>query len=247
MTTRTVLRAVLARWPLTLVGLALTAAGIHHVSSMPSPYYGQVAVHFLAPPSDRDPNRIQTETISLVQTTGIIKALVNDGHYAPGESLSLTLRTRQDASSVSMPDSGSQWIQIFSKPVLMVEATGADPESVMRQIDASRDRIRATLEEFQDRDQVDARNRITVADAPEEPVISHEVGAPRRAMAATGLLGLALTVWLVCEADRWLRRRRGTHGGSAWIHRFAASRASPGGCAGKEPARASYWLSVERR
>jgi hypothetical protein len=209
MTTRTVLRAVLARWPLTLVGLALTAVGIHHVSSAPSPYYGQVAVHFLAPPSDRDPNQIQTETLSLIQTAGIIKAIVNDGSYAPGESLALTLRTTGEASSISMPDSGSQWIQIFSKPVLMVEATGHDPETVMSRIDESRARIRATLEEFQDQDQVDAHNRITVADAPEEPVISHEVGAPRRAMAGTALLGLALTVWLVCEADRWLRRRRG--------------------------------------
>jgi hypothetical protein len=201
---------VLARWPLTLAGLVLTAVGVHHVSSEPSPYYGQVAVHFLAPSSSRDPNRIQTETMSLIQSAGIIKALVNDGHYSPGESLSLTLRTTSEASSISLPDSGSQWIQIYSKPVLLVEAIGDDPESVMRRIDVSRDRISETLAAFQDREQVDAHNRITVAGAPELPVISHEVGAPRRATAATALLGLALTVWLVCEADRRLRRRRGS-------------------------------------
>ena len=103
-------------------------------------------MHFLAPPSDRDPTRIQTETISLVQSAGIVKALVNDGHYAPGESLALTLRTTGEASSISLPDSGSQWIQIYSKPVLLVEATGADPQAVMARIDDSRDRVRATLE-----------------------------------------------------------------------------------------------------
>lgn len=207
MTTRTVLRAMIARWPLTLVGLVLTAAGVHHVTSAPSPYYGQSAVHFLAPSSTRDPNRIQTETISLIQTAGIVKAYVNGGHYAPGESLALPLRTRGEASSVSMPDSGSQWIQIFTKPVLMVEATGEDPDAVMRGIDRERQRIRDALDAFQDRERVDPPNRITLADAPEQPVISHEVGARQRAAAAAVLLGLALTVWLVCEADRWLRRR----------------------------------------
>ena len=37
MTTDSVLRAVLRRWPLTLVGLALTALGVHHVYTEPSP------------------------------------------------------------------------------------------------------------------------------------------------------------------------------------------------------------------
>ncbi len=209
MTTTTVLAAMLARWPLTLLGLALTVLGVHQVASAPGLYYGQVAVHFLAPASARDPNRIQTETISLIRTAGIVKTIVNEGHRTPGESLALTLRTTDPASSVSLPNAGSQWIDIYSKPMLLVEATGPDPESVLRRIAGSEGRIRETLAEVQDREQVDAEHRIALATAPEVPVVSHLLGARNRAAAAAGLLGLALTVWLTCEVDRRLRRRPG--------------------------------------
>lgn len=207
MTTKSVLRAVLARWPLTLVGLVLTALGVQHVLSAPPLYYGEVAVHFLAPSSATNPNRIQTETISLVQTAGIVKSVVNEGHYLPAESLSLTIRSSGPASSVSLPNSGSQWFDIYATPMLLVEATGRDPDDVARSVSRAEDRIRRVLDSMQNSDGVNQFNRITVSAAPAAPTVAPQATESRRAAVAVVLLGGGLTLWLTSETDRWLRRR----------------------------------------
>lgn len=195
-------------WLLVLFGLALTAGVVLIISREPGVYSAQSNVALLAPPSTRYPNPLSAGSGSLISTAGVVERDVNHGDAATATvSASITLIDEgvRDGTMVQLPNSGGQWAYNFARPVLYVQAVASTPDVVRQRMAELQASIQTTLDRLQDEAGVDAFNRITLQSSPAEVDIRYNKGDRHRAMAASTLLGLSLTIAAVVVVDR--RRR----------------------------------------
>lgn len=207
MTTWSVLGVLRRRWALLVVGALVTTAALLVVRWRSTEYYATVDVRFLAPVSRSNPNAIQTSSSSLVDMAGLVKADVSRGNVRPGEALGLKVRGGSDPGSVYLPDTGNQFVPLFTRPVLVVEATGSDPTAAVERVTALAAQVRATAARLQRQQGSTEVNDITTQLEPPQPQVQELSGDSRRASAVVLGLGAVLTVWVTVEADRLLRRR----------------------------------------
>lgn len=209
--------ALVRRWPIVLVGIALTV-GLAAVAASPTPvYHARTEMVLLAPPSARYPNELVTQTESLIVTAGLVAIRIN-GTEAPmkfGDPLVNPVGAPSSTGDVwvQLIDTGGQWVANFDDQVLLLDAVASSPEEAEALLAETAGRVQQALADEQEAFGVDDANRITARMSPERPAVTPVTGSPMRAAGMTialgGLLTLSAVVLLECRASRRAARRRG--------------------------------------
>jgi hypothetical protein len=227
MTLWDLIRSMLRRWPIVLVGAVLTLAIGYHAASDSGVYWARTKVIFLAPSSEMYPNSLETGSEDVIITAGLVAKEM----MGPAETLKFTSPDANligsgvtDGWSVKLPDTGGQWAPNFADQWLDVEVVAASPEQVQLRMDELIAEIDRTLARLQRSHQVRAVNDISARAAPESGVIYRVIGSRIRVLAMTLALGVGATVWIVLILDyraangrtfrlrSRLRRRHSTRG-----------------------------------
>lgn len=191
---------------LSVVLAMLTLAGAYWATHRRPVYWSQVTVLFLLPPSAYTPNTLVAGSDSVITTAGIVGRMVGDSGQSAGvvsDSVNLPSEGIRHGWSIRLPDSGGQWATNFSDPALIVQAVAADPDAVTAMMQDIEARIQAALTQLQDENGVAAENRISATPNPDRAPVYAVGGSRTRALAATLLLGGALSCAIVAACARW--------------------------------------------
>ena len=211
MTIFSLLATLLRRWYVVVAVLVLTGLIMVHIEQKPSLYWSQVDVVFLIPKSSRYPNSIAVSSSSVVAMAGVVAADVNQGKALPrtaSAGASLAGQGIRDGWSVRLPDTGGQWAQDFSRPVLDVQVVGPDPETVQNQLEHQVQRIVRALKLRQSEQGTRSQDFITASSAPAQAVIHEERGRRTQALAIVMLLGIWMAALSAVAVDSYLAARR---------------------------------------
>lgn len=210
MTFAEVLGVIARQWRAVLVGLLCTVVTMGAVVGRDGVYATQVDVIFLTPLDRTNQNVLVGDLVSLINFAAIVEREMNAGEAAPRmSSPTATLYGRgvREGYSVELPNTGGQWGNNFSRPVLNVQVVGPSPaevtstfEEVVRQIEqvaAARERAAGAP----------PTTWVSLRLSPAKPVIGYVPGGGKRAALALGALGAAGTVIGAVHLDRWRARR----------------------------------------
>lgn len=211
MTIRDFLRAIVRRWPIVLIGALLTAAAGWAVTRQEGTYWTRSELVFMAPSSALFPNSLQTRSEDLIITAGLVGKLVT----GPDRTLKYAstdvsiIGAPHDADYwLRLPDTGGQWAPNFGDQLLLLDVVGDSPEAVEELHDDVVATVRAELAGMQREQNVAPVNDITVQVSPETVVVHHVQGSRIRALAMTGLIGVAVTGAAVMLTELLASRRR---------------------------------------
>ena len=199
-------------WAAVLVGMTLTIGCAVVVIHQSGTYSGEVDVILLAPPSQTR-NVFAETTSSLVMLAGVV-ARISGGPGGAARSVSdnvtLVGEGQDDGFSIAQPNAGGQWEYRFERPVLHIESAGSTQEMAAAQMNLAVTTVRRTLQTLESRSAVSPASMVRIQMAPAEPAYTFVHGSRSRALGATGLIGILLTIGAVLAADRSsvLRRRR---------------------------------------
>jgi hypothetical protein len=219
-------RAVLTtrrRRLLALVGIFDTLICGWLVWRIPGVYHQQVDVVFMSPQPQDSANTFQYSTQNLIKTAGIVATILNadrSGPKAATNTATLLGRGVHHGYSVRLPNSGGQWAYNFMDPMLNVEAVGTSAKEVQQTTNKVVSDINATLRELQAAEGTVPTAMIRTRLSPPSVTILYSVGSRIRALAATLLLGLGVTLAAVRGIDAWSSRLSG-----AFLKILAARRA----------------------
>lgn len=210
MTLWDLIRSLIRRWPVLLVGAVLTG-GLGYLSVQDDGvYWTRTEVVFLAPSSRLYPNSLKTTSEDLIITAGIVAKEITGPEritkYASTEANLVGIGVR-DGWSVRLPDTGGQWAPNFASQTLLVEAVGSSSAEVEAKQSELVRRIGESLATMQREAGVDPVNSITVTTAPESTVTYHVGGSRIRALGMTSLLGAGATVSVAVLLERLARRK----------------------------------------
>lgn len=213
MSIREFLRAIVRRWPIVLIGAVLTAAAAVAVLREDGTYWTRSELVFMAPSSALFPNSLQTRSEDLIITAGLVGKLVT----GPDRTLKYSstdvsiIGTPHDADYwLRLPDTGGQWATNFGDQLLLLDVVGDSPEAVEELHDDVVAHVRAELEAIQSAQGVAAVNEITMQVSPETIVVHQVEGSRIRALAMTGVIGVAVTGAAVMFLELRASRRRET-------------------------------------
>jgi len=184
------------RWLIALLGVLLTVAMVVVVSDAQPSYLAQVRV-VLLPPASAQPNGYTDAGGSLISLAGVVALTVEGADVsaeAVSEDVTLTGEGRRQGYTVRQPNSGGQWQYRFDEPILDVQAVGSTPADAEGQLDAALRRVDSALADIQDGEDVPAASRVRTVLNPEVAQVTEVGGSVARAMLATTVLGLLLTV-----------------------------------------------------
>lgn len=210
MTVDQVFRTLWRRRALTLAGAVLTAAALIMVWSHQGVYSSQANVVFLAPSTAQKPNALVSTSTGLISMAGYVEQIVNAGVEKPATASNVTLLGRgvRDGYSIELPDAGGQWSHNFEQALLNVQVTGPTEDVVRARLDRLVRSIRTTTQDLQTSAHVSAKRIIRTDVTPTTPRVIHASGSRMRALGATLLLGVGLTIGTVVSVDRLAVRRR---------------------------------------
>jgi hypothetical protein len=200
-------------WLIVLIGIIATGALTYRTARAPGVFWGQVNVVFVAPVSTLFPNSILTGSESLTITAGVVAKLVGssvDGGHVASDSVTLYGEGIRHGYSVALPNSGGQYANNFDQPLLDVQAVGADAYEVISTMNRVVADIQATLAQVQKTANSDPSSFIRASPNPSTPQLYYVAGSRIRAVAASVILGLGITVTLAMAVSRadWRRKRR---------------------------------------
>jgi hypothetical protein len=204
------IRSMIRRWPVILLGVAVTLAATYGVTRDRGVYWTRTEVVFLAPPSAAYPNSLKTTSEDLIVTAGAVAKAIS----GPAKVVKLTSPDAgliglgvRSGWAVRLPDDGGQWAPNFEHQWLIVEVVGPDAETVRREKDALVGRIAQTLSTLQEQQGVLPKNAITTTAAPNSTVAYRVIGSGIRARAMTLALGGAATLWVALMLELRAARR----------------------------------------
>jgi hypothetical protein len=212
MTVEQVVRALARRWYIVAVGLACIAMMMVGAMGRAGVYTTQVDVVFLAPANPVGANILESSQDSLIYFAAIVATEVNEGKRAPRlSSATATLFGTgvRDGYSVALPNTGGQWANNFSRPVLDVQVVGPSAEKVRDVLAAVLGKIDTVAADHERAAGAPPATWITTELAPATPAVSYVSGQPRRGAMAIGMLGFAATALAAVRLDRWRARRPG--------------------------------------
>ena len=198
---------VIRVWLASLLGLGATIFAAVWVDAQPGVYVGVAQVMLLPPAQALAPNPLKSsrDALGLAQ---VVERVINggpDGRGVVDQDLTLGQLGVREGTSIQLHNDGTQWADDFNRPALDIKVVDVTRAAAKRRMDDAIARVRNTLEDLQDEQQVVNHNRVTTELAPANPTIVYDDGHPSRGVAMTCLLGggatLMLTSWLV-------RRRR---------------------------------------
>ena len=193
-----------------LIGALLTGAFSYQVARKPGVYLAQVDVLFVPPRSAARPNSLLSGSGGLASVAGAVGKMVDpDATAAHVVSAAVTLADQgvRHGYSVSLPNDGGQWANNFDRALLNVQAVGASFSEVHRTAQRLVADINADLASIQAAAGVAAVNRIHTSMNPSTIQVYYLTGSRARALAATLVLGFALTAAAAILARRRLVSR----------------------------------------
>lgn len=213
MTVADLLRVLLRRWYLVLVGAALSLAAVYVTTHQAGVYWTRFEVVVL-PPIERvtNPNSLERGPYDLTSLAGAVVTQFNDGRHPQQMSTADTTlygEGMRAGSAVRLHNAGSQWMQIHDRPVIDVQVVGPDTGHVERESRRILERLDVILHERQEEIGIAESARASAISSPTRPTVAWIGGSRSRAALATGLLGALLTVLAVVWVDRRLARRTG--------------------------------------
>ncbi|MGA7147678.1 MAG: hypothetical protein WBX17_04210 [Microbacterium sp.] len=211
MSIREFLRAITRRWPIILIGAVVTAAAAMAVLREDGTHWTRSELVFMAPSSAFFPNSLQTRSEDLIITAGLVGKLVTgpDRTLKYGSTDVTLIGTPHDGDYwLRLPDTGGQWATNYGDQLLLLDVVGDSPDAVEELHDDVVARVRTELEAVQRAQGVAPVNEITMQVSPEALVV-HQVGGSRiRALAMTGVIGVAVTGAAVMLLELRASRRR---------------------------------------
>lgn len=210
MSFRHLLRALVRRWPILLVGALCTAAVGFVAVRADGVYWSRTNLVFLAPSSKMYPNSLKTRSEDLIITAGLVAKRVNGPaaveKYSSTDATIIGIPDTGSPFWLRLPDTGGQWSPNFADQFLILEVVGDSPEEVQQIQDDVVARARFELNAMQREQFVDPVNDITFTVAPEPPVIYHVRGNRVRALGMTAALGGGITLATVVALEYRSRR-----------------------------------------
>lgn len=217
MTSRDVLRSLLRRWYLVMLGAGLSVFALWLCLDRPGVYWTEFNIVLLAPTYEFYPNQLEDPYEALAPMAGVLVTEWNQDRRPLrmastdttvfGEGLRRGVRLR-------LPNNGSQWLPAYTTPSIQVQIVDDDPVRVSEEARRVRAEVDALLERRQASAGIVPSMRVTAMAAPDDPTVSYVAGSRVRTMGAVGLVGASLTLVGTYWIDRWLSRR-GRPSGSA--------------------------------
>lgn len=223
MTTQDVVRALVRRWYIVLLGLAVSLGALFDVVHVAPTYFTQYSVVLLPPRSQLYPNTIEDPHYYMSQLAGLVVTEYNGGVRTPllgSGNTTLYGEGIHEGSRVRVPNEGSQWEPIFSKPNIDVQVVGADPVKVEAQATKISAGVQDTLNQLQNAAHVQPSMRVTALVSSQDPIVVQVRGSRMRAVLGVIVLGASLTLIVTVQGDVLLRS------GLTSRHKSASARAS---------------------
>lgn len=216
------------RWYVLAV-FAIFTAGAMGISALAGGvYWTRVDVVFLAPPTVTDPNALRATSKSLIDFAAIVERKYTGNTQVPRfstEEATLYGSGVRVGQKVTLLNSGGQWNDSFTRPMLRVEVVDGSEALVKAAVTD----IVAQLDEIARAEQASAQVPpaafITTLMSPETAVVSTADGSRLRAAAAIALLGAFLGGTVTVLIDRSLNKREEQR----------SERAGPGSDTGARP------------
>lgn len=199
MTIWDLLAAAARRRVVTLLGILLTGLAVFWVTTVPEVYSSQVRV-VLLPPVSSQSNGYAYTSESLIHLAGVVaRQIRGSGDVAETVSGDVTLSGEgyREGYAVRHPNVGGQWKYEFDQPVLDVQAVGRSRAQAESQMAHALRLVESTLAELQDAEGSSAANRVRTSLSPPIPQLRVEGGSSARAVAATALTGVILTLGIL--------------------------------------------------
>lgn len=196
MTTWDLLALAVKRWAVTLLGAGLTGLAVFWAITVPPVYFVQVRV-VLLPPAGAQLNGFTGSAESLIDLAGVVAREMqgaDGGASAVSQDVTLVGEGLHEGYSVRHPNAGGQWQYRFDEPVLDVQAVAATPKDVKKQATLALQRVRSTLTRIQRDQGVASIHRVRTVLSPATPQLYEEKGSRVRAVAATLLTGVIMTL-----------------------------------------------------
>ena len=211
MTASELLKLLLRRWYLMLLGAAMSVGALYVATHQPGVYWTQFNVVLLAPIERYYPNNLADPHYALAPMAGVLATDWNQDDAplvtASGDTTLFGEGQRQGIE-VRLPNQGNQWRPLYFSPNINVQIVNSNPETVAQDARRVSADLEALLQQRQDALRVQPAVKLTTIVSPAEPEISYTTGSRPRAALATGLVGAALTTIAVYWIDRWLAWRR---------------------------------------
>ena len=210
MTSRGLIALLARRWYLLLLGAALTVAGTYAATHRPGVYWAGYSVVVLAPTERYYDNSLVNAPYELSPITGVFVRQYTGAH--PGlRTVSSETRLygegERSAVRVRMVNQGSQWKPLYAAPVIDVQVVDPSPQVVAARSAETLDQLQHLVQDYQDQAGVKASARITALPSADAGITYHN-GSRMRAAAASGVLGVSLTLLGIWWIDGLLARRR---------------------------------------
>lgn len=205
------IRALLRyRWITLAVALMIVAA-CGYVARIPPVYWAHIEVRLLPPAG----GGMTEDSVRLIEAAGVIA----DSMRPPSRKLSQTAgvvpiveRGILEGESVTLPNTGGQWVVSYSEPTLDVQVSGRSEADVRQRLDQVVTRIRGNIAELEDARAVAPENRIRLRASPVDPTISvYRVPRVQVSLILGAVVGLGWTMLAMLIRRRSLRRGGGTH------------------------------------
>jgi hypothetical protein len=192
-----------------VVGVLATCVITYRVARRSGVYLAQVDVLFLAPGGAALPNALMGRSGDLAPVAGAVGKMVDPksgGSRVVSPSVTLADQGIRQGYSVTLPNDGVQWADRFDRPLLDVQAVGKTASGVDRTVTVLVGEINARLAYLQDRAGVAQVNRIHTKLSPGRVQVYYLAGRRGRAVAASVLVGLLITVMVAVLVRRRLTR-----------------------------------------
>ena len=205
MTARELIAAALRRWYVVLLGGVLTLGALYVVTQQTPVYWTQYNVLLVGPSGAQETTVLDDPVYGLQPLVGVIATDFNDG--APplltGDvAATIVGEGHREGVQVRVPNLGTQWRPLFPANYLDVQVAASSPDEVLATARATSLRISLLLEEIQDDMGAPLALRARAVPSSKYPTVIAVSGSRSRALAATGLSGMAVTLAVLLMLER---------------------------------------------
>lgn len=211
MTARELILVALRRWYVVLYGAAFTLGVLVAVTHQVPVYWTQYNIVIVGPSGQQHATVLDDPVYGLQPLVGVLATDINDGRppLLTGDvAATIVGEGRREGVQVRVPNLGTQWRPLFPANYLDVQVAGATPDEVLATARATSLRVAVLLEDRQDALKVPQNLRARAVPTSREPTVISVQGSRMRALAAAGLSGVALTMFVLLMLERWRPSRR---------------------------------------
>jgi hypothetical protein len=215
MTKSELLRLVLRRWYLMVLGAAVSVGVLFLATHQPGVYWTQFNVVLLPPENADHPNYLENPRYRLQPMVGVVVNDINKSERplltASSDTTLVGMGVRRGVQ-LRVPNQGNQWQPVFDANHVDVQIADDTPEAVSRRAKQVVRQISAALDVRQDELGIVPTMRISALANTDDPTIYYVAGSRMRAAAGTAVAGAVGTTILVYWLERWRlwRRHRAT-------------------------------------